>query len=420
MAVVRILSDDAEYREKLIKDLQGRGFEVEIAMPTENGQDASPQISISECTFEELPQLAASLQQDSGTTASGSTDAIAFLVPQLLSGVHSLKAFIVRSSLASSKLQPELSAEAQASSQPVSNESEENTAFAVPPSPLTETQPVSHPLQDAPPVPKFKISRKKKEKKEDSDLVPHGLIWQAISEASAVSAQQELSEAATPVENFATLESKGLESQEVELPEMKSPDIKFTGQEVELSKPEMDLLEPEVESKNGLPEIKELPAMQFQSSFAAPVHLMNSKPARPRSLAPFRTKNPSDRRFWNVAALAVGAAILALLALPHVHRLTPLPGVEAHIAQPETAPTPAANIVAPSKVENISHPSTVAVPAVKRVTNKSNDDKLNDEKSGLLAKDTVVRFGSKSEETHDVVTKQPQHKTGVRYFSDLD
>lgn len=409
MAVVRILSDDTEYREKLIKDLQARGFEVEIAMPTENGQNASPQISISECTFEELPQLTANLQQESATSGPVSTDAIAFLVPQLLSGVHSLKAFIIRSSLAPSKLQPELSAEAQAASQPVSNGSEENSAFAVPPSPSIEPQSVSHPLKDVPAIPKFKISRKKKEKEEDSDLVPHGLIWQAISEASAVSAQQELSEAATPVENFATLESKGLESQEVELPETKPPEI--SEQEVES--------EPEVRLSEDTPEIKEVPAMQFQSSFAAPVHLMNSKPARPRSFTLFRAKNPSDRRFWNVATLAVGAAILALLVLPHLHRLTPLPGVEAHIAQPESVPTPAANIVTPGKVENVSHPSAAAAPAVKRAANKT-ADKTNDEKSDQLAKDTVVRFGSKSEETHDVVTKQPQRKTGVRYFSDLD
>lgn len=414
MAVVRILSDDAEYREKLIKDLQGRGFEVEIAMPTENGQDANPQISISECTLEELPQLAASLQQNSGTTAPVSTDAIAFLVPHLLSGVHSLKAFIVRSSLAPSKLEPESVAEAQAASQSVSNEPEESTAFAVPPSPSTEPQSVSHPLKDVPPAPKLKISRKKKE--DDFELVPHGLIWQAISEASAVSAQQQSPEIAIPVENLAVLELK-----DVELSKTKSPEVELPEPEAKLSEPEVELANPEVQLlREDLPETKkELPAMQSQSSSAAPVHSMNSKPARPRSRVPFRAKNSSDRRFWNVAALAVGVAILASLALPHVHRLTPLPGVEAHNAQAESTSSPAASISAPSKVENISRPVAVASPAVKHPANKT-ADKTNDEKSDQLAKDTVVRFGSKSEETHDVVTKQPQRKTGVRYFSDLD
>jgi len=386
MALVRILSDDAQYREKLKHDLQARGFEVEAATDAEGGEDAQPQISISECSFEDLPALAASLQQGTGAAGEVSTDAIALLVPQILSGnTRSLKAFVVRS-----KPQPDLTPEAQATPQSVPNELRDQGDATLPAATSVPLQAAAPPAKEVAAMPKFKAHFRKR-KEEESELVPHGLIWQAISEASAVSAQQPTYEAAQegmPAEMSLGEESLKRESLEPEPP------------------------------KKELPLVKGAPASPPQSSSTFPYHALRIRPAKLRLLAPFRSKNAGDRRFRNVAAFALGAAILAVLALPHVHRLAPLPSnVEAHIAQPaESVPAHVSDKPSPTHAENISrHPAAVPQP-VRNVASSSHE-----ERSGALAKDTVVHFPPKpTQVTHDLASKQPQRKDGVRYISDLD
>lgn len=386
MALVRILSDDAQYRENLKHDLQARGFEVEAA-DAEGGEDAPPQISISECSFEDLPKLAASLQQ--GTEAAGqvSTDAIAFLVPQLLSGnTRSLKAFVVRS-----KPEPELAQEAQATPQSVPNELRDRDDAALSASASVPLQAGAQQAREAAVIPKFKAHFRKK-KEEEPELVPHGLIWQAISEASAVSAQQPSYEIAGSQENISAPASLRQEPLKRESPETEPPKREFSP-------------------------AKDAPA-RLQSFSTFPYRALRIRPAKLRLLVPFRSKSAGDRRFRNVAAFALGAAILAVLALPHVHRLAPLPSnVEAHIAQPaESVPAHVSDKPSPTDGENVSrHPVAVAQP-VKNVASSSHE-----EKSGLLAKDTVVHFAPKTtQSTHDLASKQPQRKDGVRYISDLD
>lgn len=386
MPLVRILSDDAQYREKLKHDLQARGFEVEAATDAEGGEDAPPQISISECSFEDLPKLAASLQQGSGAVGQVSTDAIAFLVPQLLSGnTRSLKAFVVRS-----QPEPELAPEAQATPQSAPNELRDQGDAALP---ASASVPVQAPAQQAREVagaPKFRAHFRKK-KEEESELVPHGLIWQAISEASAVSSQQPTYEAAQ--EGMRAEASLGQESLKRESLEPEPP-------------------------KREMPLAKGAPARPRQSSSTFPYHALRIRAAKLRLLAPFHSKNARDRRFRNVAAFALGAAILAVIALPHMHRIAPLPSnVEAHIPQPaESVPAHVSDKPSPIDAENVSRHSVAVAQPVKNVASSSHE-----EKSGLLAKDTVVHFAPKTTQAdHDLASKQPQRKDGVRYISDLD
>lgn len=368
MALVRILSDDAEYSEKLTKDLRARGFDVEGPANSENDGDASPKISIMECTPEELPELASSIQQEMTATGPVSTDEIAFLIPQILPGnVHSLRAIVVRSKPQSETAPAEepVSKMVQPSHE-AENENADHTGHKPVPSPTVKSKPAGPKPADS-----------------EDFLVPHGLIWQAISEAETVSSQTPLASDA-PDETLARTES---------IPEDSQPAI---------------LAMPACAETIALPRSALRPEFRSRSISAS-------------------IKNRNGRRFWNIAALAAVAAVLALLIVSHGHRISPLPTpVEAHTSQPgETVPFHAEESGVPENGDNILAPTAAHTVTVKAASNRAHVTNKPD--SGLgsdnsLGKDTVVRFGAARtmEANVPASNKQTRHAAGVRYFSDLD
>ncbi|MBV8052402.1 MAG: hypothetical protein JOZ80_14515 [Acidobacteriaceae bacterium] len=140
--------------------------------------------------------------------------------------------------------------------------------------------------------------------------------------------------------------------------------------------------------------------------------------------------NFNDRRFVRIATVTAALAAVALLFTSTFHRFSPLPAHLLNGSSLSSQPVPFHNVEAGTTAADGSspapHPSLSASAKVQAPQVSANSAKVpktssaaarvTSEDAGLIAKNTVVRYGVRSETRH--IFGEPR-QAGVKYYSDL-
>jgi hypothetical protein len=330
MARARIVTDHPQYADHLFKDLSSRGFEVQTSASSDSasGQPADIEIRMRQCNSHDFSTFA---KQN-----SSHSDVSIFLTAQALAGdIHSVEFFVL---------------------------AEENPVI------VPEAAQTISPAHE---VPELHIS--------SDDLVPHGLIWQAI-------ASQEVA-----VESHSDAQDSTSAS-------------------------------PLPPSVNAIPR----PAVWRQFAFKKWV-ARNSQFA----LESFRGVNSAlmdwgrdlsagDRRLFRAVALAIVVAVVILLSIPFTRKntatTTPAMITAPSAIQAPDAAQPHAQNAATSGTSIGQHSGSIAQKttpgrtssAIRFQRNSTNSD------GDYVARDTVTVFRP----AHRSLAVK--HQAGVQYFSDLE
>lgn len=337
MARARIVTDHTEYSDSLVRDLRSRGFEVQTSSLSDPQPEEPVELEIRmrRCMEDDLPVFA--------DTSQSAADVSIVLTPQALSGeIRSVDFYVL------AKEVPEPAQE-----------------------PVTEISEVISPvIEDA----ELDLSA--------DDLVPHGLIWQAIA------SQQNTGESAT----------RG-----VPVPKQTKP--------------------LPVREKRSRPSLR-LPRIPYErwkawAVLAAAVTARSFRSLETLAARLERRLAPQDRTFARAVGLAIVVAVIAALAIPAMRDGHPIATAPAATVTPAPAVAPQelpahGSEVAESATRHSSFAnSRLTVPRAKAVSVKSVSKPMATDDGGYVAQDTVTTFPTSRQ-------KVPQkHQDGVQYFSDL-
>jgi hypothetical protein len=338
MPLARIISRNLEHSDELARDLQSRGFQVETSAPGESLKGTVDlEITLNECAAEEAARLASEVQSEKDMRVFVSPRALAGKIRSIEMFVLSPKpaaAFVAEPKVAAApEVQPEVQlAEVQTEAQPERREpdvrelvrgiTEKVVIMPVAASPDVpsisapvtaiglETNPAvveagSIVAESGPPENQPVLL----EEPAESEVVPHGMIWQAVAAKS---------------------EPKHEPNPEPRIVVSDEPAATIVVAGEDAAGREQIEFEPE--------------AMPSQPRLAASQHLAVTQHQPPKThqvwRIPSTAKMDTDKRFWTAAAFAGLAAVLALAVVSLVHRSSPLPAQAAASVKASTTQVP--------------------------------------------------------------------------------
>ncbi|MDP9160222.1 MAG: hypothetical protein M3O09_08325 [Acidobacteriota bacterium] len=388
MPLARVITGIEQYSAELTLQLQKQGFEVQTSSARDVGSKAPDlEITLNRCA----PEAAGSLIGSSASTG----DMCVFVTPQAMAGIiRSIDIFVLTSQTAdevhpevpAAVLMPEVFGSRIAAHTSTSKVvpidggiTSEMAPLAISPQSLQESPKLSSVPSGPPataPLPLFVAQ----EQREDSSLVPHGMIWQASgSESSEEAARSETySEVFAEDGNDFTSHMRALSAKIAKFAAAGSRPFK-----------------------------------RYQESFVSSNRRKTPVAARLSVAAPQRRNEISeqarrrDARLWNAMAMAVTASLLALAAVSLAGKYLP--------SQNPSAASPVA--VGNSRSPIVKGASEVPAAPLTNVATAAPSPKLS---VARIPAPPSVRSNRPGVPRASVVSHSRQPKTGARRNPDSD
>lgn len=400
MRLARVITGLDQYSGELTLELLKQGFEVQTSSTGETSS-AIPdlEITLSKCA----PESAGTLIGDSPSTR----DMCVFVTPQAMAGhIRSIDIFVLTPKEKPQGKATDLPGEISKPSDSAKVRPFESAFWHGPTTDTAQSQPTE--LRVVPPAP----APTSDEQSDESDLVPHGMIWQASN-------QDELASEASNPSDHAVLHFMPQEENQLvaTISSLISAVIKFSDSKLQRMRTST--------AKARLGAIFEVPKW-FKAAGQKPrkpaavlpippeTHTLQ-KPLKPHNLDEPELNNwkvPRDARLWNAMAMAVAASLLALIAISIAGRFSP-----SRVSTSATAMSPTLNSSA-SKLDQVSKsqsgpviarrkvspsPASPPIPSKHKIGTKTSTVKRESRASShrnpdtdYVAKDTTVYFNGRN------------------------